>query len=256
MSNSVSDGGSRAGPDGYTYAGVVVRTDATPTGRPCGREDVLGILRELRFSGWLGQPEDGWLVAVASLGGGSVAAGRRGVVEVGQQLAERLGATVVAFRVLSDRQLLLVAWADGAELGRYLSDPSYGLPADDGTLPDPYGVEHADAFAAACGCPDSAEELGELLSEELTDSVIESERLGGALRLLDLPAWLVAAASLPRDVPAGPRAEEMTRLRAGREGASGLVPGWAADLVRTRRPPPAAVTDAPAGGAEIDPWLM
>jgi hypothetical protein len=252
-----SGGGDRNGPPGYTYAGVVVRLDGVPSGRACTREDVLAALREVRFSGWLGQPEDGWLVAVTASGDGTVAAGRRGVVGVGEWLADRLGTTTFALRVVADRQLLVAAWADGGEVGRYLSDPSHGLGPDDDTLPDPLGVEHADGFAAACGHPEAADDLAELLAEELDpDSVIESERLGGVLRLLGLPRWLVAASSLPRDVPTGPRARDMTRLGAGVPGFLGRMCGAAVGIVRRRRPPPPAITDAPRGRSDIDPWML
>jgi hypothetical protein len=157
--------------------------------------------------------------------------------------------------VVADRQLVLVAWADGAEIGRYVSDPSQGPEADDDTLPDPLGVSCAAAFAAACGRPEAADELAEVLSEELDpDSVIESERLTTVLRLLGMPRWIVASASLPGDVPAGPRAHELTRLGAGTEGVTGWVRARAADVVRRRRPPPPVFTDAPSG-ADIDPWL-
>src|SRR6266508_6944517 len=148
-----SGGGDRTGPPGYTYAGVVVRLDGAPSGRACTREDVLAALREIRFSGWLAQPEGGWLVAVAASGDATVAAGRRGVVGVGEWLADRLAATVLAIRVMTDRQLLVALWVDREEVGRYVSDPSYGLDADDDTLSNPLGVEHAAAFAAACGRP-------------------------------------------------------------------------------------------------------
>src|SRR6266536_1479437 len=121
--------------------------------------------------------------------------------------------------------------------------------------PTPLGIEHAAAFAAACGHPEAAEDLAELLAEELDpESVIESERLVGVLRLLGLPRWLVAASSLPRDVPTGLRAPDVTRLGAGVPGFLGRVCGRAADLVRRRRPPPPAVTEAPRGGADVDPW--
>jgi hypothetical protein len=249
-------GGDVAEPSGYTYACVVVRVDGVPAGRPCTRQDVLAALREVRFSGWLGPPEDGWLVAVAASGDATVAAGRRGVAGVGEWLAHRLAATVLAIRVVADRQLLMALWVDRDEVGRYLSDPSQELGADD-ALPEPLGVEHGAAFAAACAHPEAAEDLAELLAEQLdVESVIESERLGGVLRLLGLPTWLVAASSLPRDVPTGPRARDMTRLGAGVPGLRGRVRGWAVDLIRRRRRPPPAVTDAPRGGPDVDPWLL
>jgi hypothetical protein len=243
------------GPLGYTYASLAVRVDGEPTGRPCTREDVLAVLREVRFSGWLGRPENGWLPVVCADGAGTVASGRRGVVGVGERLAERLGATVVADRVVADRQLLLAVWADGGEVGRYLSDPSHGL--DDDTLPDPLGVEHAGDFAAACGRPDAADDLAEMLAEELdVESVIESERLAAVLRLLGLPVWLASAGSLPRDIPTGPRARDMTRLGAGTEGLVGLLYGRAARVVRRHRPPPPAVEDPPRGSTDIEPWMF
>ena len=267
-------GGSSAeigGPAGYTYAAVVVRLE----GLPYTRDDVLAALREIRFSGWLAPPQDGWLVAVAASGDGTVAAGRRGVVGVAEVLATRLAGPmlatrqagpmlatrqagpVLAVRVLADRQLLLALWTDGDEVGRYVSDPSREPGADEDLLPDPYGVEHADAIAGACGRPEAAEDLSELLAEELDpDSVIESERLARVLRLLGLPTWLVAAATLPRDIPTGPSSGDMTRLGAGVPGPLGRLCGWAVNVVRRRRPPPPAVTDAPRGSSGVDPWLL
>ncbi len=264
-------GGDHTGPLGYTYAGVFVRVDARPgpstdaapgaTGSSPAeparerRDAVLEALRRVRFSGWVAPVQGGWVVAVAASGHGTVAAGRRGVVGLAQWLAADLSTTVVAVRVLSDRQLLLSVWEGADEVGRYVSDPSFGLPADDDTLPDPLGVEHAGAFAAVCGRPDDAEDLAELLAEELDpDSVIESERLAGVLRLLGLPGWFVAAASLPKDVPAGPRVGDLTRLGAGAHGLPGVVRGRAADVVRRRLRPPNDVPEAPRGPT-IEPWM-
>lgn len=188
----VAPSGDVGGPSGYTYSCVLVRLDGVPAGPPRTRAEVLAALREIRFSGWLAPPQDGWLVAVAASGDATIAAGRRGVVGVGGWLADRLAATVVAIRVVADRQLLLAAWLDREEVGRYVSDPSYGLTDEDDVLPDPLGVEDAAAFAAACGRPEAAGDLAELLAEQLdADSVIESERLGALLRLLRLPRWLV-----------------------------------------------------------------
>ena len=238
------------GPAGHTYAGLIVRLPAAD-----GRAQVLQALRDLRFTGWLGPEQDGWLVAVAARGAGTVAARRRGVLGVAEDLAGRLDATLVAVRVADDRQLVLSLWAGGEEAGRYVSDPSHGL-RDAEVLTDPLGAEHAAAFAAAAGRPEAAEELGELLAEELDpDSVIESERLTRVLRLLRLPEWLVAAASLPRDVPGGPRAGEFTRLGAGVPGLGGRLVGRVAQVTRTRRRPPPVVTDPPRGGPAAEPWL-
>jgi hypothetical protein len=240
-------------PAGYTYGAVLVRVGGTRV-----PPDVLAALREVRFSGWIAAPENGWLVAVAASGAGTVAAGRRGVIGVAERLAGRLGGPVIAVRVLADRQLLLAVWADGEEVGRYVSDPSHGFPADEGVLPEPLGVEYAGAFAAACGRPDAADDLSETLAEELDpESYIESERLAGVVRLLGLPGWLVAASSLPRNPPNGPRARDLTRLGAGVPGLLGRVCGPAVDVVRRRRPPPPAITDPPRGRAgDVDPWLL
>jgi hypothetical protein len=228
-------------PVGHTYGGVFVRGDA------------LAALREVRFTGWVAPPEGGWQVAVAAAGAGAVAAGRRGVVGLGGWLAGRLGVPVLAVRVVDDRQLLLAGW-DPAEVGTYVSDPSYGR--DDDTLPDPLGARHAAGYAALAGRPAVAEELRALLAEELDpDSVIESERLVGVLRLLGLPEWVVAAPSLPGDVPTGPRAADLTRLGAGTPGLPGRLRGRAARVRRRRRRPPDPVPAAPQA-PDIDPWLL
>lgn len=249
--------GSPAGPPGCSYAAVLV-----PAGR---RDEVVAVLRRLRVTGWLippgatspaaagagggGADGVGWLV-VATAATRTVAAGRRGVVELGAALAGR--STALALRVSGDRQLVLVAWRDGAELGRYVSDPSYGAGAD--VLPDPLGTGLAPALAAACGRPEVAGDLAELLAETLDpDSVNETERLDGVLRLLGLPRWLVALDSLPRDIPTGPRAADLTRYGAGVPGWRGRLPGAAAALLR-RRPPPPVVTDPPRSSP--DPWYL
>lgn len=249
----VASGGDVGGPSGYTYACVLVRVD----GLPGTRAEVLAALREVRFSGWLAQPQDGWLVAVAASGDGTIAARRRGVLGVGEWLADRLAATVIAVQVVTDRQLVLAAWMDREEVGRYVSDPSHGRTDEDDVLPDPLGVEYADAFAAACGHPEAGGELAELLAEQLDpDNVIESERLGAVLRLLRLPRWLVVASALPRDVPTGPPAADMIRLGAGRPGLAGWVCGRAVNLFRRRRRPPPAIAAPPRGTAGMDPWLF
>jgi hypothetical protein len=246
--NAWSAMGSEPGPTGLSYAGILVRLAAPAL----ERSHVLDALRQLRFSGWVGPQEQGWVVAVAERGEGVVAAGRRGVLEVAAELAARLGATLVAVRVAADRQLALAVWADGEDVGRYVSDPSHGL-RDETVLPDPLGAEHAEAFASAVGRATAGEELGELLADELaSDDEIESERLGRVLRLLALPDWLVAATSLPRDVPGGPRSGEFTRLGAGVPGLAGLAAGRAVRLVRTRRRPPPVVVDPPRADPTAD----
>jgi hypothetical protein len=237
------------GPSGYTYGAVAVRV-------PGDRSEVLAVLRAARFTGWVGPVEDGWVLAVAVHAGGTVAAGRTGLLELAASVADQLATTVVAVRVLADRQLVLAVWSGGAEVGRYVSDPSYGLD-DPEVLALPLGAEHAEAFAAALGVPEVAGELEELLAEELDpESVIESERLTMVLRLLALPGWLVASASLPRDVAGGPRARELTRLGAGVPGVVGRLVGRTVDVVRSRRRPPPVVPDPPRATPGLDPWLF
>ena len=242
------------GPSGYSYAGVLVLV----ADRREAREELLATLQSLRFSGWVAPPEGGWVVVVAA-GVGTVAAGRRGVVEVGAALAEALATTTVAVRVLDDRQLALAVCESGREVARYVSDPSREPRADDDVLPHPFGVEGADAVAAACAQPHVADELGELLAEPLDpDEEIESERLARVLHLLGLPSWLVTAWRLPRDVRTGPARRDLLRLRAGRTGIGGCITGRAAHLGRRWRPPPPVLVDPPRGHGGDDDlarWL-
>jgi hypothetical protein len=71
-----------------------------------------------------------------------------------------------------------------------------------------------------------------------------------------LPRWLVSVSSLPRDIPAGPRAGELTQLGAGRDGLRGLLGRRASDVVRRHQRPPLPVPDPPRHNADIDPWLL
>ncbi|MCV2395870.1 hypothetical protein OEB99_16260 [Actinotalea sp. M2MS4P-6] len=217
---------------GLTYAGLVIGADSA--------EPVRATLSALRFSGYLGpveQPaERPWLVAVADNPGGAVAGDRTGIAALTARLAERLGTTVLGATVLRD-QVLRLDWA-GPDAGHYDSDPSYGLPEDDETMPDPVGVDALEGLARACGRPDQAEDLTELLAEEIDrTSTYESERLRAALRLLGMPAWLIASDSLPRDVPGGPGRGEVARLRAGASGARGVARGLLVHPIRRRRTP-------------------
>jgi hypothetical protein len=235
------------GPSGYSYAAVVARSE---------RDALLAVLQEIGFSGWVAPPEDGWVVAVAAYAEDAVAQGRRGVVEVGESVSGT-GATVLAVRVLDDRQLAIVAWSGGQEVARYVSDPSREPGAAWDVLDEPIGVEGAEALAETCGRPEVGEELAELLAEGLDpEEEIESERLTRVLSLLGLPTWLVSAWVLPKRMPMGPSPKDLTRLGAGREGVGGLVAGRAARTVRRRRPAP-VITDPPRddGGPDDLMWL-
>lgn len=244
---STPDGG---GPIGETYGAVLVRADDAAR--------VVDALSGIRFTGWVAPAESGWVVAIGDPGDGTVATGRSGVLEVGAALAAALDTLVLVARVVVDRQLVLAVWRGADELGRYSSDPSREPGADDEVIDEPYGVEHADAFAAAVGRADAADELADVLGEELDpDSVYESERLARVLALLGLPRWIVAAGALPRDVPTGPRTRDLVRLGAGATGAKGVLQGRAAATTRRRMPPPPAIADPPrADDLGIDPWLL
>lgn len=223
---------------GLSYAGVFVNGD---------RRLVLDQLAQRRFSGWLGPQEGDWVLAVAEQATGAVAGGGTALTTLARELAHALGAVVIVARVDRDRALHLDGW-DGTDddghddpepLGSYVSDPSVDAAhdADDEELyPEPVGVEFAPVYARACGVPEVADELTEVLEEELDpQSVFESERLDSVLRLLELPRWLISAGSLPGDVPAGPRRDELVRLGAGREGLPGLVVGAVTGVLRRRR---------------------
>ncbi|MDP9395703.1 MAG: hypothetical protein M3Q27_16210 [Actinomycetota bacterium] len=216
-------------PEGLSYSGVLVRAR---------REDVLRQLADLRFSGWLGPQEGDWVGVVPLAETGPVAAGRMELEGLGAQLAQRLESTAISASVLSDRVLRLSAWDGPESLLRYVSDPSFGLPDAEDVFPEPEGVEGAPALATRLGRPECSDEIVERLSEVLDeDSEIESERLASVLSMLELPRWMVAASSLPRDVPGGPGAKEFLRLGGGRVGMAGLAGAWAFRLRRraTRR---------------------
>jgi hypothetical protein len=242
------------GPAGYSYAAVLARVN----NRPDAREKLLLTLRKLRFSGWVAPPAGTWVVIVAAAEG-TVAAGRRGVVGLGETLAEALATTTLTVRVLDDRQLVLVAWESGREAARYVSDPSREPRADDDVLPDPVGIEGADAIAAACERPEAAAALGRLLAEPLDpDEEIESERLAQVLHLLGLPPWLITVWRLPRAMRTGPAPRDLIRLGAGRTGLLGWIAGRAARLGRRWRPPPPVLLDPPRGDGGMDDlarWL-
>lgn len=246
---SVTPGG--VGPDGYSYGAVLVRADARRLG------EVTRALRGIRFTGWIAPRQGEWLVVITP-NAGVVAAGRRGILEVGEVVARETRATVLAVRVLRDRQLGLAAWRVREELARYCSDPSRepGAPSD--VLADPVGEEYAAVFAGLLGRPLAEDQLGALLADPLDHfSVFESERLAGFLRLLGLPSWIVATGSLPRDIPTGPHAASLTRMRAGAHG----LRGWLRDIVirryRAGRIAPPVIEDPPRESSpDFDPWLL
>lgn len=239
-------------PQGETYGAVILPADALTT------DVLLEALRSIRFSGWIAQPREGWLVLLGDPGDGVVADDRRGVIEVGAVLAQRVARPVLAVRVLRDRQLGIVAWRGGEEVGRYCSDPSREPGADKDVLDQPIGAELAEALAELWDRVDVVDELTELLDEELDpDSVYESERLRTLLRMLGLPAWVVAAGALPDDIPTGPKAAELTRLRAGATGYAGRTLGPALRAVRRRQNPPPVIAEPPrSSGMAFEEWML
>lgn len=252
MTVPIGVGAKAEGPVGHTYAVVLV---GVPEGSDT-RKELLACLREIRCSGWIAPAEDGW-VPIVMAGAETVAAGRRGVVGVGEAVAGTLATTTLAIRVLDDRQLVVVAWGSGREVARYVSDPSREPGAEEDVLPVPFGTEGAEAVAAACGRPEVAEELDELLGESLDpDEDIESERLGRVLRLLGLPAWVVTAWRLPRKMSAGPALRKLCRLGAGHTGPRGWLAGRAARLGRRWRRPPPVLLDPPKGDGGMDEMAM
>jgi hypothetical protein len=238
-------------PQGHTYGAVILAESSLPT------TELRDLLRGIRFSGWIAPARDGWIVILGDPGDGVVADERRGVIEVAGLVASQTETAVLAVRVRHDRQLGIVAWHRGEELGRYSSDPSQEPGADDDVLDEPFGADIAETLAAVWDRPDAAEDLTELLEEELDpDSVYESERLRSVLRLLGLPTWIVAAGALPRDIPTGPKAKELTRLRVGATGSSGAILGRALAPIRRRQNPPAVIAEPPQGGGSgFEEWM-
>ena len=240
------------GPDGYSYGAVIISE------ADIAMPDVMEVLGRIRFTGWVAPPRDGCIVVLGDPGDGVVADGHQGVIEVGAQLAEHAEGPVLAVRVRHDRQLGIVAWRGGDEVGRYCSDPSREPGDDKEILDQPVGTELAESLAELWGREDAADQLSELLEDELDpDSVFESERLRSVLRLLGLPAWIVAAGALPHDVPTGPKAAELTRLRAGAEGLAGRTLGPALRAVRRRQTPPPVIADPPRmSGMGFEGWML
>jgi hypothetical protein len=240
------------GPDGHSYGAALIPADETTP--PL----VMDVLRGIRFTGWIAPLHDGWIVVLGQPGDAVVANDRRGIIEVGALLATRIPDAVLAVRVRQDRQLGLVAWSAGEERVRYCSDPSREPDADKDVLAQPVGVEGADVLADLWNRPDSAEDLSELLEEELDpDSVYESERLGRVLRLLGLPAWIVGAGSLPRRMPTGPKVSELVHLRAGAPGLAGRWRGVLTKPVRRRQAAPPVIVDPPTGhGGGFEEWMF
>lgn len=246
----VADPGA-GGPVGDSYGAAIVPA-ATLT--PSALQELLGLVR---FSGWIAPPDGERTVVLGDPGEGVVADGRRGIIEVAGMLAAGVRGPVLAVRVRHDRQLALVGWQDGVEVARYCSDPSQEPGSDEDVLAEPYGAEGAEVLAGLWGRTHAAEDLIELLEDELDpESVFESERLGRVLRLLGLPDWIVAAGALPRPMPRGPRASDLTRMRAGATGVAGRSRDALVRRIRRRQHPPPVIADPPTGAGMGDQYWM
>ena len=213
----------------YSYAGLVV-------GAECAA--VIPEVTALGFSGWVGPDEDGWVVLVCRRLSGPVTAKGHDITALGAHLARVTGGPTIAARVQRDRLLTFTAWRGEEEVGRYLSNPAFGVDEDDDEYvdPEPEGVEHAGAIAEAFGRPDEHEQLAEILGEILDEEEqTESERLWAVLRLLGTPSWLVASAALPKDVLGGPLQQDVVLLFRGHAGWWARRAAWLTGRQRRRR---------------------
>jgi len=218
---------------GLTYSALLLRTPRAP---------LIELLVELRFSGWVGPEQDGWVVAVPDEPMGHVAAHRMRIEDLAEALAARTGDAVACVLVLRD--VLLRVWlaVEGRPVIDYVSDASVGADDEPMGLDDfgnpigapegPVGAQQAGALARAMGVPEAADDLHELLAERLGEAESESERLHAVCRLLGWPEWLVSVTSLPRRVPLGPDSGAFTRLRVGRTGVGGRLAARGARVVR------------------------
>lgn len=232
---------------GESYAGVYLAAT---------RDAAAAGLVETAFTGFVGPQEGDWVLAVATNARGTVAAGKRTIDTLARDLAADLGAVAIAVEVDRDKRLRLWAYESGERIGSFDSAPEDDgelavgqIPLDEFGDPLPEamlalggsGAQSAAELVRVCvgpGAPDDeesdpADDIEELLGEELTESESESDRLRSVLRLLTLPTWLIASTSLPKDVPGGPRAGQVLHLRAGRTGVAGLTLGALSE--RTRR---------------------
>ena len=215
----------------YSYAGLVVGGDHAA---------ITHEVTAVGFSGWVGPDEDGWVVLVCRRLTGPVTAKGHDITALGAHLAGIAGGPVIAAQVQRDRLLTFTAWRGEEELGRYRSNPAFGVDEDDDEFvdPEPEGVEHAGAIVAAFGAaePDGHERLVEILGEILDEEEqTESERLWAVLRLLGMPSWLVASAALPKDVLGGPSKKDVLLLFRGHEGWWARIAAWLTGRQRRRR---------------------
>lgn len=223
---TIAPDGGQGGPTGFSYCGIF---STAP------HETLLTALADLRFSGWLGPQQGRWVVAVPSRVRGAVAGNKMTAPDVARHLAEHGDGLTFSATVIGDKLLELHVYRASDRVMTYYSDPTVVDPYNDELSPTPMGAQDAPAFAEAAGLPGIGDDLEELLEEELTSSENESERITKVLRMLEAPTWIVAAEALPKDVPAGPRAKEFTRLGAGKEGVLGQIDDALRGIVRKKK---------------------
>lgn len=223
---TIGPDGGMGGPSGSSYCGIF---------STAAREGLVTHLSRLRFSGWVGPQEGSWVVAVPTRLRGAVAGDKMTAADVARALSAAGDEPAFCAAVRDDKLLQLQAYDAGEALMTYYSDPTIADPYNDDLTSDPMGAQDAPALAAALGRPEVGEELEELLEEELGESENESERITKVLRLLGAPTWVVSSEALPKDVPAGPRAKDFTRLGAGKEGVSGRFDEAVRGIVRKKK---------------------
>lgn len=216
------------GSAGFSYSGVYIAAT---------RDHVLACLGELRFTGYVGPQEADWVLAIAGNPLGKVARGKRRIADVARDLATTLETVTLAVEVDKDARLRMWGFDGVDELPGYDSNPpdpdahggglqldDFGNPVMTSVFVDNEDVARALAVTFPSGSSsedERADELAEMLDDDLGEDTSESERLTGILRILGLPTWIVSSDSLPRRVPGGPDKDQVTRLGAGKPGVQG-----------------------------------
>ena len=207
---------------GETYGAALVASDGAT------RDAVVGVLRDIRFTGWIAPPDGGWIVAIGDPGDGTVAADRRGVLEVAAVLADRLGTTAFAVRCAGTASSCSPRGTDPRN--------SAGTRATRRTSRAPTSRCSANRTAPTMPTPSRSRPdarrgrgtRGRARRGARSRQRVRIRTPARVLGLLGMPRWLVASASLPRDIPTGPGARRWSGSGAGEPGAMGRLRGRAA----------------------------
>ncbi len=73
--------------------------------------------------------------------------------------------------------------------------------------------------------------------------------------MLGLPDWIVAAGSLPRAMPRGPKASELVRVARAPTGWASIREALLRP-VRRRQAPPPVIEDPPTSAGGDDYWMF